>query len=106
LSNIESTPNSTGINHSTLFIHDILLLFYHTSGLSLIVDTDDLGAKLESTTCGCGGEGFEKFDKSLTVYYTGRVEFRDTWNGGRAFGGVEIDNFLRSLLESYKFVRW
>jgi hypothetical protein len=105
LSNEESTPNSTGINLSTLLIHNILLFFYHTSRLSFVVNTDNLGAKLEFTARGGRGKRFEEFDKSLTVYYTPGIEFRDTRNGSLALGGVEIDYFLRSFLECCRVVR-
>jgi hypothetical protein len=105
LSNEEGTSNSASINLSALHIYDILFLLYYTSCLSLVVDTDDLGAKLKLAAGGGGWERFEEFDEALPVYYAAGIKFGNAWDWGFALGGVKVDHFLGSLLEGCVNVR-
>lgn len=43
-------------------VDDVLLGFYDGAGLAFVVDAEDLGAQLEGTAGGGGGEGFEELD--------------------------------------------
>jgi hypothetical protein len=75
------------------------LCFNYTAGFSFVVDANDFGAELEGSACGGGREWFEEGHYPLAVEDAAGVEFGDTWDGGCALGGIEVNYFLGCMLE-------
>lgn len=80
LTNKETTANSPAIHLSSLLIHNLLLGLNNSSCLALIINTNDLGPKLESAAFGCRWEGLEESEGALTVEDSLVVEFGHIWD--------------------------
>lgn len=101
LSNKKRTPNSCRIALARLLIHDVLLGLDDRARLALVVDADDFAAQLEGAAGGGGGEGLQEGHETLPVDDAAGVEFGDAGDGGAALRGVEVDYFLRGVLECW-----
>jgi hypothetical protein len=104
LPNKECTSNHLHVTLTSRLVHNILLCFYNSSCLSLVVYTENFGAQLEGLAGGRGGERLEKGDAALAVKDAAGVEFWDVGDGNCGLGGVEINYFLGCVLECCTFL--
>ena len=72
-------------------IYDVGLGLDNGAGAALVINTGNLGPRLELLALRGGGKLLEELDPALTVNDTGRVEDRDARDVDGLLGGVEVD---------------
>lgn len=99
LANEEAAAGDTGVHLARLYVYKVSLRLEHSTGATLVVDTDDLLAGFEVAAGGGGWEGLEELDLPLAVDNARVVEFGDTGDLNSFALLVVVDYFLGILLE-------
>ena len=105
LTNEETAAYGSCVYLARLFVHDKLLCLDDGAGLSLVIHADDLGPQLKLSACRGWGQRLEELEQALAIDNTFGIELGNSGDGVATLSFVEINDFLRGLLERCPRVR-
>jgi hypothetical protein len=101
LANEEATGHDLGVYLARLLVHDRLLGLNNSTGLTLIIYTNNSVAQLEFTASASGRKRLQDRELALAIDSKAVVEVGHSGNVDGLLAAVEIGDFLVSELEGW-----
>jgi hypothetical protein len=101
LANKEAAGNDLGVHLAGLFVHDRLLGLDDSTGLALIIDTNNSVAQLKFTAGASGRKRLQYCELTLSVDTKAVIEVGHSGDVNSFLAAVEISHFLVGELEGW-----